>query len=87
MNLLSCFRTQSLNAIIAQYEERKGVKINVTRRSREELEASVKENPNDILSLFFLAWDLGGGVIAEPKDLANGEWPEWNPKKVIDIIA
>jgi len=78
---------QSFNAVVAQYEERKGTKIDITRVSREELEAILKENPNDIGSMFFLAWDLGGGTIAEPKDLANREWPEWNPKKVIDIIA
>jgi len=78
---------QSLNSVVAQYEKKKGTKVDITRRSREELEASLKENPNDFLSLFFLAWDLGGGVLGDPKDLANGDWPEWNPKKVIDIIA
>ncbi|KLO07656.1 NAD-P-binding protein [Schizopora paradoxa] len=75
---------QSFNAILSAYEKRKGVKLDITRRSREELEEAIKKNPNDIFSMFFLAWDLGGGAL---EDLANSEWPEWNPQSVIDVIA
>ncbi len=76
--------TQTVNAVLAQYEERKGIKLDITRSSREELEANIKANPGDILSIFRLAFDLGG---AHLEGLANEEWPEWNPKRVIDAIA
>ncbi len=57
-----------MNAVLAQYEERKGAKLDITRSTREELEANIKANPGDILSIFRLAFDLGG---AQLEGLAN----------------
>ncbi|KLO07655.1 NAD-P-binding protein [Schizopora paradoxa] len=77
---------QSMNSFIAQYEALRGVKIDVTRIPAEELEARLKENSSDIVAMFLLAWDRGGGAM-DSAGLSNGEWPEWNPKSVIDVVA
>ncbi|KLO07657.1 NAD-P-binding protein [Schizopora paradoxa] len=75
---------QSFNEPFARFEERKSVKLDISRQSREELESRVKANPNDIFAISFLAWDLGGGIL---ENLANGEWPEWWPESVLDVIS
>ena len=79
------YSLQSFNSILGQYEKRKGVKLDITRTPKEELEARLKENPKDILAMFFLAWERGGGAM-DSEGLANGDWPEWKPKSVIDVI-
>lgn len=59
----------------------------MTKRSREELEAAVKENSSDLVSFLLLLWDLGGGVSGKPEEISNGVWPEWNPKGAVDIVV
>lgn len=50
------------------------------------MKAIIAKNPEDFLTMLRLSWDLGEGTVgSEAKD--NGLWPEWKPKKVLDIIA
>lgn len=58
----------------------------ITHRSRSELEDSVAKNPNDLVSVLALEWDLGNGAVGKPEEVSNNMWPEWNPKNVIDTI-
>ncbi|KLO19055.1 NAD-binding protein [Schizopora paradoxa] len=76
---------QSFNNIIASYEQRTGTKLEVTKRSRAELEATLKENPSDFVTFLLWEWDLGGGITGKPEELSNNLWPEWNPKSVVDV--
>jgi len=77
---------QTFNSIIASYEQRTGTKLQVTKRSRAELEAAVKENPSDFVSFLLLDWDLGGGITGTPDEISNGVWPGWNPKGAVDVV-
>ncbi|KLO19054.1 NAD-P-binding protein [Schizopora paradoxa] len=77
----------SFNNLISLYEQRSGSNIQLTKRSRAELQAAVKENSADFVSFLFLHWDLGGGVIGRPEEISNRIWPEWKPKSVIDILV
>ncbi|KAA1474792.1 NAD-P-binding protein [Dentipellis sp. KUC8613] len=77
----------SFNEVFKQYEAKTRKKIAVAYRSIAELEAAVKANGADFSSFFHLAWAQGGGLTGKKEDLANGLFPGWNPKKVIDVIA
>jgi len=58
----------------------------VTYIPTEDLENTVKTNPGDVVSAIRLAWATGKGIVGEEKNLSNFEYPEWNPKSVIDIV-
>ncbi|TFY81885.1 hypothetical protein EWM64_g2124 [Hericium alpestre] len=77
----------SFNEIVRQYEQKTGKKLEVLLLSPEELEAALKVNPYDFASLLHLSWIKGEGVAGKPEELSNSVWPEWNPKKVIEVIA
>lgn len=76
-------RLQSLNEIFRGYEERTGTKLDVTYRTVDSLRAKLKENPYDFDAYLHIIWATDG-VVGEPD---NGLFPEWNPTKVIDILA
>ena len=44
-------------------------------------------NPMDFISLFILALDDGLLTVGSTDELANDEYPDWNPKKVVDVLA
>lgn len=79
---------QSLNAIVEEYEARTGKEINVTFLPIEELEENLRKDPNDWASRLRLTWAKGEGLVnfGEDCDVDNFEYPEWNPKSVVDII-
>lgn len=77
---------QSWNDIVERYQAKSGKTLNVTYRSRTELEASLKANPADVISYLQLKWDLGEGVVGKPEELANSLLPGWQPKKVLDVL-
>lgn len=78
---------QSFNQIFAAYEQKTGKKIDVTYKSAQELKDALASNPRDFLSYLQLVWSLGQGQVGTPEQVSNGEYPEWNPKKVLDVIA
>jgi hypothetical protein len=59
--------------------------LEVTYIPRAELERSLKENPADAVSALLLGWDTGKGALPHP--LSNDLWPEWNPKKALEILT
>ncbi|TFY79869.1 hypothetical protein EWM64_g4141 [Hericium alpestre] len=77
----------SLNRILEQYTVKTGQKVNVTYRSKEELEAAVKANPYDLPSFLQLVFVRGEGVVGKPEEVDNKEFPGWNPKTVVEILA
>lgn len=50
------------------------------------LEEKVAKNPNDAISALFLDWDAGKGLVGTPDQLSNKIWPEWNPKKAVEML-
>lgn len=70
---------------MAGYQSRTGKMLTVTYRKREELEERVKNNPGDLFTYILLDWDLGRGVVGTPLD--NNEFPDWNPKKALDVLV
>lgn len=60
--------------------------MTVARTSTEDLEKAVKENPQDIISVFLLDWDKGNGLVAKTEDLDNGLWAEWRPTEVVEFV-
>ncbi len=75
--------SQSFNEIFKGYEERTGKKLDVTYRSLDSLRAKLVENPQDFDAYLHLTWATGG-LTGKPD---NGLYPEWNPTKVLDVIA
>ncbi|KAA1475519.1 NAD-P-binding protein [Dentipellis sp. KUC8613] len=77
----------SFSEIFRQYTAKTGKKIVVTYQTLNELEAVLEANPHDFPSYIHWTWAQGGGVVGKPEELTNGLYPDWNPKKVIDVIA
>lgn len=78
---------QSYNQIFEAIEKKTGKHVTVTYRSVEELKAAVAKDPHgEFVSLFWM-WTIGEGQVGKLEQLSSGLFPEWNPKKVIDIIA
>jgi hypothetical protein len=55
----------------------------VTHLPRADLERRVKDDPQDFQAYALIGWDEGKGAL--PGKLSNGLWPEWKPKKVLEI--
>jgi len=75
----------TFNEVISRYQAKTGKKLEVTYTSREVLQERLSKNPADFLSFLKLVFDKGEGISGT--ELDNGEWPEWKPKKVLDVIA
>ncbi|KZO94641.1 NAD-binding protein [Calocera viscosa TUFC12733] len=79
----------TINQIIEEYEARSGKKLEITYESTEFLEKQVKEHPDDFengfIRMLFLEWERGEGTTGTSEDV-NKYWPEFNPRKVVDII-
>ncbi|KAI9449456.1 NAD-P-binding protein [Lactarius psammicola] len=73
----------SFNEIFKGYEERTGKKLDVTYRSVDSLRAKLAENPQDFDAYLHLNWATEGPNGKPDNDL----YPEWNPTKVLDILA
>lgn len=58
----------------------------MSSRSRAELEAVLAADPNDLVTYLLLAWDQGEGAVGKAEELDNGLFPEWRPKKVLDVL-
>jgi hypothetical protein len=74
---------QSFNEVFGAYEKRTGTKLEVTYRTVESLRARVEANARDIDAYLHLIMATDGRV-GEPD---NALYPDWNPTKVIDILA
>jgi len=75
----------TFNEVIARYQAKTGKELEVTYTPREVLQERLSKNPRDFLSFLKLIYDKGEGISGT--ELDNSEWPEWNPKKVLDVIA
>ncbi|TFY63178.1 hypothetical protein EVG20_g6419 [Dentipellis fragilis] len=76
----------SFNSVFEQYTKKTGKKVDVTYRSTADLEDAVKKNPGDIMSTLLLSWAQGKGIVRKADEVTNGEFPEWNPKTVIEVL-
>ncbi|KAL5536931.1 hypothetical protein ACEPAF_754 [Sanghuangporus sanghuang] len=76
----------SFNQIIEDYKARSGKNVSVAHRPRSELEEKLTKDPSDGFTAVLLSWDKGQGASGKPEELANSEFPQWKPKKVIDVI-
>lgn len=76
---------QSLNAIVREYEAKSGKKLQVEYRQVSELEDKLKETPENLLAFLRLTWEARLGA-HKAEEVANVEFPDWNPSKVVDVI-
>ena len=76
-------RSQSFNEIFRGYQERTGANLEVTYRTVDSLRAKLAENANDFDAYLHIIWATDG-LLGEPD---NSLFPEWNPTKVVDILA
>lgn len=76
-------RPQSFNEIFRGYEERTGTKLDVTYRTVDSLRTRLAENAYDFDAYLHIIWATDG-LVGEPD---NGLFPDWNPMKVVDILA
>jgi len=73
----------SFNEIFRAYEQRTGTKLDVTYRTLDSLRARLAENAHDFDAYLHVLWATDS-LVGEPD---NGLFPEWNPTKVVDILA
>ena len=67
--------------------KRLGKKVDVSYLPRTVLEEALQKNPADFRSFLLLLWDTDRGLVADLDKLDNKEFPEWNSKKVADVLA
>jgi hypothetical protein len=72
--------------VLTSYEQRTGKKLDITRKPRSELKDRLAANPDDLIAYLLLEWDEGRGLVGEPSQLDVGEWPEWAPRKAVDVL-
>ncbi|KDQ62725.1 hypothetical protein JAAARDRAFT_190013 [Jaapia argillacea MUCL 33604] len=77
---------KSLNQIVTEYQAKTGIQLEISRVSRADLEAAVQKEPGNFGKVLQLIWDKGDGLVGETGQLANPDWPEWNPTSVVDAI-
>ncbi|EJD07569.1 NAD-binding protein [Fomitiporia mediterranea MF3/22] len=78
----------SFNQIIDAWKARTGNNVTVSYRPRSELENDVAKDPKNWIPILILEWDKGNGVVAKkPEELDNNEFPDWKPRKVIDVLV
>jgi hypothetical protein len=71
--------------IASGYERKTGKKLDITHTPRAILKENYSKNSNDFMSFLKLTWDEGHGTVGLSTN--NDEWPEWKPKKVLDVLA
>ncbi|OCB83953.1 NAD-binding protein [Sanghuangporus baumii] len=76
-----------LNDIAVSWQKYSNKAVSISHRSRSEIEDEVRKNPNDIGPAFLLELDAGHLIVGSPDELTNYEFPQWKPKKVIDILV
>ncbi|KZO95528.1 NAD-P-binding protein [Calocera viscosa TUFC12733] len=76
----------TMNKVAAEYEQRSGKKLEVSHRSVEEVQEAVRQNPNDVPETLRLDWEMGGGIVGTPEQLANKVYPDWNPTRAVDVL-
>ncbi|TFY63186.1 hypothetical protein EVG20_g6424 [Dentipellis fragilis] len=77
----------SFNEIIERYTAKPGKKVDATYRSTAELEEAIRENPGDMKSVLLLMFARGNGAVGKKEEVANAEFPGWNPKTAIDVLS
>lgn len=76
----------SFKQIAAEYEKATGNKLEITHVPRAYFEQAASKEGGEMAGLL-LGWDTGKGVVSPtPEDTANSLYPDWSPKKVIDVI-
>jgi hypothetical protein len=76
---------QVLKTLAEALQKASSKPLEVTHVPRAELERNVKENPAESPSTFMLHWDTGKAALPYP--LSNDLWPEWKPKKALEILT
>lgn len=80
---------KTLNEIVEEYQARTGKALDVQYESKDFLEQSVKEHPNDWdngkIRLLYLVLDRGEAIVGK-EDEVNKYWLEFQPTKVVDAI-
>ncbi|KZO99122.1 NAD-P-binding protein [Calocera viscosa TUFC12733] len=72
----------SFNAIFSGWEARTGRTLEITRMPRSELE---RASPINLGAHLFLEIDNGNGTVGPPEE-TNLYYPEWKPKKVLQVL-
>jgi uncharacterized protein YbjT (DUF2867 family) len=76
----------SFNEFAADYEKATGKKLEISHTPRSHFEEAAAK-PDGAMAGLFLGWDTGKGVVTSTKEeLANSLYPEWKPKKVLDVV-
>ncbi|KAL5498519.1 hypothetical protein ACEPAH_1872 [Sanghuangporus vaninii] len=76
----------NLNDIVALWEKRFRRTAIITHRPRAIIKTAVNLDATDFLSSFVLDLDAGYMAVGDPKEVSNPDFPEWRPKRVIDVL-
>ncbi|EPQ56005.1 NAD P-binding protein [Gloeophyllum trabeum ATCC 11539] len=77
---------KTLNELVHIYQGRSGKTLQVSHKSRSELQEAIKQNPKDLLSRVSLEWEEGRCGLGKPGELSNHLFPEFSPTEVIDAL-
>jgi hypothetical protein len=76
---------QAFKALAEALQKASSKPLDLIHVPRADLERNVKENPADMPSIFMLHWDSGKAAL--PLPLSNDLWPEWKPKKALEVLS
>jgi hypothetical protein len=77
-------RSQTWNDLVSELQKLSPKSLEISYIPAFEFERRLKENPSDIIALIRLGWTQGLGALPGP--LSNDLWPEWKPKRAIDVL-
>ncbi|TFK47283.1 NAD(P)-binding protein [Heliocybe sulcata] len=84
---------KTLNELVEGYTARTGKRLEVTHLPIAEQEKIMKEESQfafkGIMAYLLVCYDRGAVDLrtTSPEGVANGLWPEWNPKPAVDVLV
>ncbi|KAL5521764.1 hypothetical protein ACEPAF_2512 [Sanghuangporus sanghuang] len=76
-----------LNDIAVSWQKYSSKPVSISHRPRSEIEDEARRNPNEMWPPLILELDAGHIITGRPEELTNYEFPQWKPKKVIDVLV
>ena len=86
MTITFCSKFQSFNKIAEDFKGRSGNAVTISHRPRSEIEEAKAKYPDDFIPALLLGWDQGDGVSGMPEEITNGDFPDWHPKKGVNVL-
>ncbi|KAL5513171.1 hypothetical protein ACEPAH_3569 [Sanghuangporus vaninii] len=75
------------NQIVDDWKKRSGKDVAISHLPRSHFEDSLAKDPSNHVNELILKQDKGKGVVGKSDEITNYEFPDWNPRKVVDALV